>query len=133
MTLANSSAGLFWGIFPTGTPAEFNEIVRITVSTKRNDEMRGMTTSQFGVVVGLDFLVNPAKLLMNPPRSLAAAQKQRAKISMNASTNPRPLAGRTPGMSIRNISSGRNPLRPRRLDPSWVAIIAATVITNEKA
>src|SRR5947208_15229227 len=66
VTLANSSAGLFWGIFPTGNPAEFNEIVRITVSTKRNDEMRDVTTSQSDVVEGLDYLVNRDNPLMNP-------------------------------------------------------------------
>src|SRR5438132_12707684 len=74
VTLANSSAGLFWGVFPTGTPGDVNEIVRSTVSTKRNDERRGTTTSRCGMVVGLDLLVNPATLLLNPPRSSAAAQ-----------------------------------------------------------
>src|SRR5437879_13073069 len=56
VTLANSSAGLFWGIFPKGTPAEFKEIVRITVSKKRHAEMRGLNKCKHGVVEGLDFV-----------------------------------------------------------------------------
>src|SRR5437899_12668779 len=52
VTLANNSAGLCWGIFPTGTLAECKEMVRITVNTERNDEMRGMITGEVGVVGG---------------------------------------------------------------------------------
>src|SRR6266571_923846 len=131
VTLANKSAGSLVGGFPTGTPAELKEMERIRIRSRRNDEISGMTTSQLGVVVGLAFRVSATKLLINPPRSLIAAQKQSTKISMNATTSAKPFAGKILGIMSRNASRGRNPLRLTRLSPNCVAMIARDAIRKD--
>ncbi len=92
-TLANSSSGVVAGRLPTDTPDEFKSIDSRTVTIRRLELRSGMTTNQLGVDVGFDFLVRAFKLGMNPPRSIAAAQKHAEKIAIRTVMRIKPFAG----------------------------------------
>ncbi len=132
-TLANSSSGVVAGRLPTDTPDEFKSIDSRTVTIRRLELRSGMTTNQSGVDVGFDFLVRAFKLAMNPPRSMAAAQKHAEKIAIRTMMRIKPFAGIMRKDIRANRYTGKTPSSLRRLGPNWVVMIARAVSAKDRA
>src|SRR3989475_10979264 len=91
------------------------------------------STNQSGVDVGFDFLVRDFKLAMNPPRSIAAAQKHAEKIAIRTMTRITPFAGIMRKEIRANRYTGNTPLSLRRLGPNWVVMIARAASAKDRA
>src|SRR5439155_20653982 len=132
-TLANISSVVAAERLPTDTPHEFKSIESRTVTIRKLKLRSAITTNQLGVDVGFDFLVRAFKPAMNPPRSIAAAQKHAEKIDISTMMRIKPFAGIMRKEMRANRYTGKTPLSLRRLGPNWVIMIAKAASAKDRA